>query len=152
MCSAFQVSLGSDPPIFESKPPTSSSLSIIMSTNNQPESLLQQTLKKFRHLDLTHDIIAENNVQKGGGGCSDVFQSKLSPNWRPRFDSNILKLIELKNSTFISTPEPDESEMTESSLIETSAMFDGVTVAVKRLRIWSKPDHRIEKVVSFIFQ
>ena len=79
------------------------------SMNDQSRSLLQQTLEIYRHLDLSHDIVAETVVQIGGEGSSDVFQAKLSKNWRPRLDPNVMRLLELDNSKLTSTSESGNS-------------------------------------------
>ena len=118
--------------------------------NMNDQSLLQRTLQKYPHLDLSHHILTEIAVPKGGGGCSDVFQSKLTSTWRPRSDPNIMKLLKLKVDPLNSLPEQGEPGMVESSLDGASMESSGITVAVKRLRFWSKPHYRIEKVVLVI--
>ena len=122
-----------------------------MNAKGQSELLLRQTLQDYSHLDISHYIVAETVVQKGGGGCSDVFQSKLSSSWQPRADSDTIRLYELEISHLNPARKPGDSKLVESSSCgpRTSVTFDGLTVAVKRLRFWSKPDQRIEKVNTF---
>ena len=138
--------------------------------DGQSQSLLQQTLQSYSHLDLSHYIVAETAIQSGGGGCSDVFQSRLSVNWQPRSDPNIMKLLQLENGLSSSGLELGSLEVVESSPTGNSGISNGKTVslkrlrfwnkfvqrteeinfckavAVKRLRFWGKPDYRIEKV------
>ena len=97
--------------------------------NHQPP--LQQTLRKYSHLDLTPLLLAEAVVQVGAGGCSDVFKSKLSASWQPRADSNIAKLLKLKNNDLNSSPEQTDSGTAQRSLTGTSAASYGIIVAVK---------------------
>ena len=94
--------------------------------------------------------MAETAVQKGGGGCSDVFQSRLCASWRPRCDPNLIRLLKLKNNCQNSRQEQENLKMVDSSLVETAVIVNSMVVAVKRLRFWSKPDHRIEKVSLII--
>ena len=114
--------------------------------NHQSVSLLQETLEIHRHLDLSHDIVKEIAVWIASRKFSDVFQSRLSKSWQPRLDPNIIRLLKLENAKRMSTPEPRDPQMAESSLAVTSTTVDGVTVAVNQLRIWGEPDDRIIKV------
>ena len=104
---------------------------------------LQQILQKYAHLDLTSNIIPGVEVQKGGGGFSDVFQSVLDPSWKPRPDPIIATLLLLRDDTALKlkdVPSPGDSPTSETSKC--------IMVAVKRLRFWDRPGSKLEKVIS----
>ena len=95
------------------------------------DSTLDQVLRNYSHLDLTYDIDEEAKVQIGGGGYSDVFHTQMRPACKVHLGSD--KIVEeiLAETRY---PSPEFSS-------------GCIGVAVKRLRIWGKPNPTIEKVI-----
>jgi len=121
------------------------------SNSHTRQTLLQQTLRKYSFLDLTSNIVQGAEVQRGGGGFSDVFQSELDPSWQPRPDSNIAIILQNQTKVLLrATPELGIPQIVVSSM--PSATIHGTSVAVKHLRFWDRSILKLEKVISsFIF-
>ena len=129
------------------------------------QSVLQHSLQDYSHLDLSPFVLADTVEQKGGGGSSDVFLSRLSTSWRPRSDPIIMRLLNFEDG-LNSSPEQVPSESAVSLPTGTKATMKKrlrfwsksdrrsmekpatpvTLVAVKRHRVWGQPDYRIEKV------
>jgi len=116
---------------------------------NAHQTRLQQTLYQDSHLDLTSNIVPGAEVQKGGGGFSDVFESVLDSNWQPRPDPNIVRLLQHQaqsGNVLHVTPESNTLQTTGFMLL--SEPPRRTRVAVKRLRFWDQPISKLEKVIS----
>ena len=118
-----------------------------MGPNDYQSPLLRQTLNRYSHLDLTSNVVRGAEVQKGGGGFSDVFQSMLDPRWQPRPDPNIAMLLQQQ----VENPLGTASELMVHQNLPMGSSLAGTRVAVKRLRFWTKPISEVERVgPSFI--
>ena len=106
------------------------------------KSPLKQVLDDHIHLNLTADMPKTGATQVGGGGFSDVFQSKMRRGWTPRADPSIQKLLDLEATDYSSAGAAKRRKISKKS--------NCMVVAVKRLRFWDKSILKVEKVLSSV--